>query len=86
MTGNYYAAKYLLEEAPGIVNLTDANKKTALYHACEHHSPNERLVKLLLEKKGTFGKRPRPKLQNHPRYQKIRRMLDEVEKRRSLSG
>lgn len=86
ITGNYYAAQYLLSIAPTCVNVADANKKTALYHACQHHSPNERLVRLLLEKKATFGSKGRPSLGKHPRFQKIRKMLDDAEKKgRSLS-
>ena len=85
MTGNYQAAKYILNVDPSVINLPDGNKKTALYHACEHHSPNERLVKLLLEKKATFGKKRRPSVKE-VRYQQIRRMLDDAQKRgRSLT-
>ncbi|KAL9635701.1 MAG: hypothetical protein Q9164_003298 [Protoblastenia rupestris] len=78
MTGNYRAAKYLLRVAPDVVNLADGDRMTALYHACVHHSPNEKLVKLLLSKGATFGTRGRPSL-TKVRYQRTRRMLDEAQ-------
>ena len=85
ITSNHHAASYILSVEPNVINLTDGNKKTALYHACEQPSPNEKLVKLLLEKKATFGKLSRPRLSNAPRFQHIRSMLDREEKKRRLT-
>ena len=85
ISSNYSAAKYVLSVDPRVVNHTDGNKMTALYHACDQPSPNESLVKLLLERKATFGKRSRPKLGDAPRLQNIRGILDREEKKRRLT-
>ena len=81
ITGNYYAAHFLLGVDRGAVNLIDTQKRTALYHACDQPSPNERLVRLLLEKGGNFGQKSRPKMGNQPRYQRIRKMLECLDKK-----
>ena len=80
MTGKCLAAEYILSVDPDVINLADGNGKTALYHACEHLSPKEKLVKLLLKKNATFGEKNRPNLHN-VRHQRICKMLDNVQQR-----
>ena len=84
MTGNYCAAQYILNVDRSRINAIDSSKKTPLYHICEHHSPNKRLVKLLLDKGGNFGTRNRPRMKD-VRLEKIKRMLDDEEKARKLT-
>ena len=62
-----------------------AVKKTPLYHICEHHSPNKKLVKLLLLKNGGhFETRDRPRMQD-VRLAKVRKLLDEEEKHKEAN-
>ena len=84
MTGNYRAARYLLSVDRGRINVTDSSKKTPLYHICEHHSPNKKLLELLLQNGGHFATRNRPRM-NAVRLAKAKRMLDEVELERKLT-
>ncbi|CAF9909963.1 hypothetical protein IMSHALPRED_008517 [Imshaugia aleurites] len=84
MTGNYRAAQYILNVDRNRINATDSSKKTPLYHICEHHSPNKRLVKLLLQNGGDFGTRNRPRMKD-VRLEKIKKMLDDEEKTRKLT-
>ena len=84
MTGNYLAAQFILTVDQSRINATDNKKKTPLYHICEHHSPNKRLVKLLLQHGGNFATRNRPKMKD-VRLEKIKRMLDDVERTRKLT-
>ncbi len=84
MTGNYRAAQYILTVDQSRINATDSKKKTPLYHICEHHSPNKRLVKLLLHKGGSFGTRNRPRMKDI-RLEKIKKMLDDEERTRKLT-
>ena len=84
MTGNYLAAQYILRFDQTRINATDSRKKTPLYHICEHHSPNRGLVKLLLQKRGNLGKRPRPPMEG-ARLREIKKILDKEEKTRKLT-
>ena len=83
-TGNYRAAQYILSVDRGMINTTDSSKKTPLYHICEHHSPNKRLVQLLLLSGGHFETRNRPRMEG-VRLAKVKRMLDDEEKKRKLT-
>ena len=85
ITGNYFAAGYLLTIKPDIINSPDARGKTALYHACQQPSPSTKLVRMLLERGATFGKKSRPSLKGDVRLNKIRHMLTETEKERPLT-
>lgn len=62
MTGNYPATKFVLSVNKKVVNQSDGHGRTALHHACTHHSPNLKVVKLLLKQGATFGKKGRPTL------------------------
>ena len=84
MTGNFCAAQYILNVDQERINAIDSSKKTPLYHICEHHSPNKRLVKLLLHNGGDFGTRNRPRMKD-VRLEKIKKMLDDEEKVRKLT-
>lgn len=84
MTGNYFAAQYILTVDRTRINATDNRKKTPLYHICEHHTPNKRLVKLLLQNGGNFATRNRPRMKD-VRLEKIKKMLDDEEKTRKLT-
>ena len=84
MTGNYRAAQYILEVDLSRINATDSSKKTPLYHVCEHHSPNRRLVKLLLQNGGNFGTKRRPSMEK-AKLVKVKKMLEDEEKRRKLT-
>ncbi|KAL8703405.1 MAG: hypothetical protein Q9201_003408 [Fulgogasparrea decipioides] len=84
-SGNYHAAKYILGVDLAVINIKDAKEKTALYHACEHGSPNVKLVRLLLKYKATFATKGRPTL-TKARHQHIEAILNEEEKERKLSG
>lgn len=84
MTGNYRAAQYLLSVDRGTINATDSSKKTPLYHICEHHSPNKKLLELLLRDGGHFATRNRPRMKD-VRLAKVKKMLDEVELKRKLT-
>lgn len=84
MTGNLRAAEYILGVDRSRINATDSSKKTPLYHICEHHSPNKKLVKLLLKNGGHFGTRNRPRMQD-VRLAGIGRLLDEAESTRKLT-
>ena len=84
MTGNLRAAEYILSVDRSRINATDSSKKTPLYHICEHHSPNKKLVKLLLDNGGHFDKKNRPKMQD-VRLTKVRKLLDEAERTRKLT-
>ena len=83
MTGNYRAAQYILSVDSSRINATDSKKKTPLYHSCEHHSPNKKLVELLLHYGGGFGTRNRP-MMNDVRSAQARKMLDDDENKRQL--
>lgn len=84
MTGNYRAAQYILSVDRGRINATDSSKKTPLYHICEHHSPNSKLLELLLLNGGHFATRSRPRM-NNVGLRKVKKMLDEVELKRKLT-
>ena len=84
MTGNYRAAQYILRVDRGRINATDKAGKTPLYHVCEHHSPNKRLVKLLLQNGGNFGTKRRPTMKGM-RLALIKTMLNEEEEKRKLT-
>lgn len=84
MTGNYRAAQYILSVDSSRINATDGKKKTPLYHICEHHSPNKKLVELLLQYGGGFETRNRP-MMNDVRSAQARKMLDDEEKKRQLT-
>lgn len=84
MTGNLRAAEYILGVDRSQINATDSSKKTPLYHICEHHSPNKKLVKLLLKNGGHFETRNRPRMQD-VRLAEIRKLLDEAESTRKLT-
>ena len=84
MTGNYLAAQYILTVDPSGINATDSRKKTPLYHLCEHHSPNRRLVKLLLQNGGNFGTKRRPSMEKD-KLKKVKKMLEDEEKTRKLT-
>ena len=84
MTGNLHAAEYILSVDRSRINATDSSKKTPLYHICEHHSPNKKLVKLLLENGGHFGTNNRPKMQG-VRLTKVTKLLEEAETTRKLT-
>ena len=83
MTGNYRAAQYILKVDPSTINAADSSKKTPLYHVCEHHSPNRRLVKLLLQNGGNFGTKRRPSMEK-AKLLKVKKMLEEEENKRKL--
>ena len=84
MTGNCRAAQYILNVDRGRINATDKAGKTPLYHVCEHHSPNKRLVKLLLQNGGNFGTKKRPTMKGMmPAL--IKTMLDKEEEKRKLT-
>ena len=84
MTGNYRAAQCILKVDPSRINAIDSSKKTPLYHVCEHHSPNRKLVKLLLQNGGNFGTKRRPSMEK-AKLKKVKKMLEDVEKRRKLT-
>ena len=84
MTGNYRAAQYILSVDPSRINATDDCKKTPLYHICEHHSPNKKLVELLLQRGGDFETRNRPMMKD-VRSAQARKMLDDEENKRQLT-
>lgn len=84
MTGNYRAAQYILKVDRSRINATDSSKKTPLYHVCEHHSPNRRLVKLLLQNGGDFGTKRRPSMEK-AKLKKVKKMLEDEEARRKLT-
>ena len=84
MTGNYRAAQYILKVDRSRINATDSSKKTPLYHVCEHHSPNERLVKLLLQNGGDFGTKRRPSMEK-AKLKRVKKMLEDEENRRKLT-
>ena len=84
MTGNLRAAQEILKIDRKRINATDSSKKTPLYHICEHHSPNKKLVKLLLRCGGDFGAKRNP-LMNNPKLRGIKKMLDDEEKTRKLT-
>ena len=83
-TGNYPPARYILSADPSRINATDGSRKTPLYHICEHHSPNKKLVELLLQRGGDFGTRNRPTMKD-VKLAQARKMLDEEEKKRQLT-
>ena len=85
MTGNCRAAQYIISVDRDRMNAIDRERKTPLYHACEHPSPNKRLVKLLLQYGGNFGIRKRPKMKDNIRLAPIKKLLDEEEKKGSLT-
>ena len=85
-TGNIEAAEYILGIKPNVVDQVDAKRKTALYLACEDHSPKPKLIELLLEYGATFGQRHRPKIESRDKRDKIRHMLDKAESKRPLTA
>lgn len=84
MTGNYRAAQYILSVDRSRINAADSSRKTPLYHICEHHSPNKKLVKILLQNGGNFGSRNSP-IKKDVRLQKVKKMLDDEGKTRKLT-
>ena len=76
MTKNVSATRFLLESNPDMVNLEDANSKTALFHACA--TPNQKLalIETLVENHADFAGEPRPPMPDH-NGQIIARYLDE---------
>lgn len=76
MTKNVSATKFLLEKNPDMVNLVDAEGRTALYHACA--TPNQKLalIKELVDQKADFAGKPRPSMPDSD-GQMIVRYLDE---------
>ena len=85
ITGNIDAAHYILRQQPNVVNLVDAERKTALYHACEDNSPSPKLIDLLLSKGAHFDKRHRPKISSREKRDRINDLLDKAENKRSLT-
>ena len=80
-TGNEIAAGVLLDVKPSPVNLMDGRKRTALYYACEHHSPNERMIQKLLEHGAVFGDIPIPEMRGKSREGAKRLVKAEWERR-----
>ena len=65
--GNYKAAKLLLSADVRIINQPDADGKTALYHACAHHSPNPEMIKLFLRNRANLGGKNPPMIKGPKR-------------------
>ena len=59
---NVSVTHFLLEKNPGMVNMVDAEGRTALYHACA--TPNQKiaLVEELVNRKADFGGMARPRM------------------------
>lgn len=60
MTKNVSATKFLLKKGPDMVNLVDAEGKTALYHACATPNQKMALIEELVGKHADFAGKPRP--------------------------
>ncbi|KAL8719790.1 MAG: hypothetical protein Q9225_003251 [Loekoesia sp. 1 TL-2023] len=60
MTKNVSATKFLLEKNPDMVNMVDAEGKTALYHACATPNQKMALIEELVDKHADFAGKPRP--------------------------
>ncbi|KAL8968571.1 MAG: hypothetical protein Q9183_002403 [Haloplaca sp. 2 TL-2023] len=69
------ATKFLLEKNPEMVNLVDAEGKTALYHACATPNQKVALVQDLVRVKAGFADKPRPPMPDC-NGQSIARYLD----------
>ena len=69
MSNKYLVAKFILELNPALslemADITDRNGKTALFHISELPRPDEHLVKLLVSKNATFGKKRPPPAISH---------------------
>ena len=65
MTKNLSATKFLLEKNQAMVNLADAEGRTALYHACLTPNQNLKLVRELVAKGADFGDKQRPLMPDH---------------------
>ena len=65
MTKNFSATKLLLEKDQAMVNLVDAEGRTALYHACLTPNQKLKLVEELVAKGGNFGDKQRPSMPDH---------------------
>lgn len=76
MTKNVSATRFLLDKDPEMVNLVDAEGRTALYQACATPNQKMALVKELIERHADFAGKPRP-LMPDCRGQSIGRYLDE---------
>lgn len=76
ITKNVSATRFLLEKDPDMVNLVDAEGKTALYQACLTPNQKVALVEELLNKNADFAGKPRPPMPDHD-GQLIARCLDE---------
>ncbi|KAL8827405.1 MAG: hypothetical protein Q9191_003201 [Dirinaria sp. TL-2023a] len=75
MTKNVSATRFLLDKDPEMVNLVDAEGKTALYQACATPNQKMALVKELMEKGADFADKPRPLMPDY-HGQSIGRYLD----------
>ena len=80
--GNYKAAQLLLSEDVRIINQSDKDGKTALYHACAHHSPNPDMIELLLLKGATLGGRKLPRMKHGPKRERIVQLFNDAGRRR----
>ena len=73
---NVSATRFLLDKDSDMINLTDAEGKTALHHACLQPNQKLELVKVLVENGANFAEEPRPQLPDCD-GQAIERFLDE---------
>lgn len=76
MTKNVSVIKLLLERDKTIVNLVDAEGKTALYHACATPNQKMELIDELVDKGADFASKSRPPMLDLG-GQMIARFLDE---------
>ena len=60
ITKNVSATRFLLKKNPGMVNLVDAEGRTALYHACATPNQKQPLVEELVNRRADFGGMARP--------------------------
>ena len=60
ITKNVSATRFLLAKNPGMVNMVDAEGRTALYHACATPNQKMALVEELVNRKADFGGMARP--------------------------
>lgn len=76
MTKNVSATRFLLDKDPEMVNLVDAEGRTALYQACATPNQKMALIRELMGRHADFAGKPRP-LMPDCHGQSIGRYLDE---------